>query len=272
MSSLIYNPEFIISFLLSLVGIILSFYFYLKERKFRQISYTYQTTSVSFNNTPFDKISFSYDGRSMDSFSITDLIIWCNGKEMINRDDIAPISPLTVYSSSEILEYQLIFSNEPCNNFHITKINENTLSFDFDYMCKNNGVAVRIVHAGACSTLSVNCKIKDGKKTLFVNPRKGFIYPLISSQFVKNILSRKVTSFIFILFTIFLFPNAFIQSANYANNNYFGFPSDSIFMNLDSVVIFVLCIFSFFLSIPHIYNLFKNEPPDDLINCTFCER
>lgn len=272
MDSLIYNPEFVISFLLGIIGIILSVYFYYRGRKFRQISYTCETNNVTLNNTPFEKLSFAYNGEPMTSISITDVIIWCSGKEIINRNDIAPLSPLTIHTPAKILDYKLILSNEPCNNFQICRKNDHELTFDFDYICKNNGIAVRVIHAGGCENFHVTCKIKDGRKTAYTGHRRGYFYAFLNNRYVKRILSRKFTSFIFIVFTIFLFPNAFIQSANYADNNYFGFPSNSIFMNLDSIVIFILCTCSFLLSIPHIFNLFKSDPPDDLINCTTCER
>lgn len=181
MDSLIYNPEFVISFLLSIIGIILSIYFYFRGRKFRQILYTYKTTDVTLNNTPFEKLSFAYGGKTIDSISITDLIVWCGGKETVNRCDIAPVSPLTIHSPANILDYQLILSNEPCNNFHISRNNGNELSVDFDYMCKNNGIAVRIIHTGGCGNFSVTCKIKDGKKTSFAGQRRGYLYSFLNS-------------------------------------------------------------------------------------------
>lgn len=260
MISFIYDPEFAISFFLSILGIIFSLYIYLIERKFRQISYTFKTTNVLLSNPNLEKLSFSYDGVPLSSISITDVIIWSNGKEIIDRCDIAPLSPLTVHSSSKILDYQMILSNEPCNNFHLAQMSDTSLSLDFDFLGKNNGIAIRIIHSGGCSDFSVTCKLKDGKKTVYRNPRKGFFYAFMNNKCVKYMLSKKITSFVLLVFTVFLFPNAFIQSANYANNNYFGFPSDSIFMNLDSLIIFILCICSFLLSVPHIYNLFKRDP------------
>lgn len=272
MISVIFNHlEFVISVLLAIIGIIVTIYLYCIERKFRQISYTYQTTSILSTNAFVDKLSFVYNGKPLDSLYITDLIIWSSGKKIIDHNDIAPACPLTIHAPSEILNYQVLHTNEKFNNFQITEIN-NTLSIDFDYIGKNNGIAIRIIHSDNSEKFSVTCKIKDGRETLYSGHRKGYFYTIFNSKFIKYVLSRKITSFIFIVFTMFLFPIAFIQSANYADNNFFGLPNTNIFMNLDSIVISVLCICSFLLSIPHIFNLFKIEPPDDLLNHTFCER
>jgi len=271
MIALFYNNlEFVISFLLGIISIIVAIYLYYKGLKYQQISYMYQTVNVLSKNVLLDKLSLIYDNKPLDDISITDIIIWCNGKGVINRDDIAPLSPLTIHSSSEILNYDIIYSNEISNNFQIIQ-NSNDLSINFDYVAKNDGIAIRLIHTGN-NNISVTCKIKSGRKTIYVNHRKGYFYAFLNKKFVKYVLSRKLTSFIFIVFTVFLFPIAFIQSANYANNNFFDLPNSSIFMNLDSLIIFILCAFSFFLSVPHIYNLFKNEPPENLLNRTFCER
>ncbi|WP_342759502.1 hypothetical protein [Kineothrix sedimenti] len=275
MKTLFYNTEFFISTLLGILGLILSIYFYYVGRKFRQISYTSNTTCVSIKNdySSINNINFMYKDKKLDSISITDLLIWSNGKEVINRLDVAPSSPLTVYvtNQSKLLEYQIIHENELSNNFNLTQ-SENKIIADFDYLSKNNGIAIRIIHTGTNDDILVGCKLKDGRKTTYVGQRKGVVSWLIQNKYIKKILSKKITSFIFIVFTIFLFPNAFVQSANYANNNYFGIPNDSILMNLDSIVIFVLCATSFVLSLPHIYNLFKTDPPKDLIKCSCCER
>lgn len=268
----ILNPEFVITTCLSFIGIILTVYFYIKGRKFRQISYTYKTTNLSINGMSLEGLSYVYEGKEIKSISVTDLIIWCSGKETINKNDIAPLDPLKIYSEDKILSAEHIFSNEYCNNFNILKTNDNIINVEFDYISKNNGVTIRIIHEGYCGKLYVTGKIKDGKNISYISNRKGLFYKFINNRIVKFILSKKITSFIFIFFTIFLFPNAFIQSANYTDNNYFGLPQSSIFMNLDSIVIFILCACSFFLSMPHLYNLFKVEPPPELINHIPCER
>lgn len=265
------DTKFSLSILLTILGIILTMYIYYKGIKYRQISYMYQTSDVISKDMHINKLSFIYENNPLENLSITDIIIWSNGKEIINRDDIAPLAPLVIHSSSSILNYHILFSNEKCNNFQVTH-NNNDLAIDFDYISKNEGLAIRIIHTGDCKDFSVTCKIKAGRKIAHVNRRKGFLYTFLNNKFVKYILSRKLTSFIFLVFTICFFPIAFVQSGNYTNNNFFNLPNTSLFMNLDSIIIGILCICSFLLSAPHLLNLFKNDPPENLISHTFCER
>lgn len=267
------DQKFMISCFLSILGIIIGAIFSIK-RKYRQLTYTYNTihiTSTNSDNKFIEKLS--YNGQHLNNISYTDLIIWCKGKIVINNSDIAPMSPLQINIPDDmnILDYQIIAQNEPTNNINLLE-NGNCIQISFDYLSYKNGVAIRIIHDGNSKNISVTCKLKEGKKTLFVCKRKGFLYKFLNNKYVKYILSSKITSFIFITFTIFLFPNAFVQSGNYSGNNPFNLPDSNIFMNLDSLIIFILCCISFILAIPHVYNIFKTEIPSDLLNNTSCEK
>lgn len=273
MLKLFQNQEFIISCLFSVLGILFTVYFSIR-RKYKQIAYTYNTTNIIPINkkTNFtDKLL--YNEQPLNELSYTDLIIWCKGRSVINDFDVAPKSPLTVNipEGIKILDYQIIAQNEPINNIKLLTDN-NCIKISFDYLSYKNGIALRIIHYGNSKDFSVTCKLKEGKKTLFVCKRKGFLYKFFNNKYVKYILSSKITSFIFIIFTIFLFPTAFVQSGNYSGNNFFNLPNSNIFMNLDSLVILILCCISFILAIPHIYNIFKTDVPNDLLNNTTCEK
>lgn len=267
------NQEFMISCLLGILGIIFTIFFSLKC-KYRQLAYTYNTTHITPINSDNKFIEkLSYNGQSLSNISYTDLIIWCKGKIIVNDTDIAPMSPLSINIPDDmnILDYQIITQNESTNNIKLSESGK-CIQISFDYLSYKNGVSIRIIHDGNSKNISVTCKLKDGKKTLFVCKRKGFLYNFLRNKRVKYILSSKITSFIFIIFTIFLFPNAFVQSGNYSGNNPFNLPDSNIFMNLDSLIILILCCISFILAIPHVYNIFKTEVPSDLLNNTSCEK
>ena len=267
------NQEFTISCLLGILGILFTVYFSVK-RKYRQFAYTCNTTKITFINSDSNFTEkLSYNGQPLNELSYTDLIVWCKGKDVINSSDVAPISPLSINIPNDmnILDYHIITQNEPANNIKLLPGN-NCIKISFDYLSYKNGVSIRIIHDGNSKDMSVTCKLKEGKKTLFVCKRKGYLYKFLNKKYIKYILSRKITSFVFIIFTIFLFPTAFVQSGNYSGNNFFNLPDSNIFMNLDSLIILILCCISFILALPHIYNIFKTEIPSDLLNNTSCEK
>ena len=263
-----------VAFFIAILGIVSAFWFEYKGRKYRRIAYTSETMQLSSKNSLLGKVDFSIKNKKIDTLSITDVLIWSAGKEVINNIDIAPHNPLkiNITPSTNLLDYQLLLSNDEDNVFQLTN-HGNSILLNFDYMSKGNGVAIRIYHTGSHDDISVSCKIKDGKKLLHVKQRNGLFYNFLNRPFVKNLLSTKKASFIFLIFTIVLFPNAFIQSANYnTQNNIFNLPEANIFMHLDSLIILILCLSSFVIAIPHVYNLFKFEPPKELLDISICER
>lgn len=262
------DQKFVISCLLAILGIIVTLYIYFIERKYQQIAYTASTTKISLKSTNDNfNLALSYNGLQLNELSYTDLIIWCKGKKVINNTDIAPISPLTIClnNNTKLLDYQLIRQNEHANNFQFL-IEDQKIVIKFDYLAYKHGLTIRIIHTGNSEDISVTCTLKQGKKTQYVRSRYGFLYKFLENKYVKYILSSKITSFISIIFTVFLFPIAFVQSGNYNDNNFFGLPQNNILMNLDSIVILIFCTASFIFSAPHVLNLFKSEPPKNLLD------
>lgn len=273
MSVLLQDEKFAISCFITILGILISIYIYYISIRYRQIAYCSKTVSISSKTVIHNiDLKLSYKNKPLDELSYTDLIIWAKGKTLINNTDVAPLAPLTVNVSedTEILDYQIIAQNEAANNFELSK-DDHKIIINFDYLSYKNGIAVRIIHTGDENSVSVNCKLKEGRDTIYVCERKGFLYKFMEHQRIRAILSNKITSLIAIIFTIFLFPSAFVQSGNYSNNNFFNLPNISIFASLDSLIIFILCLTSFILAVPHVYNLFKAEPPKELGGYDFDE-
>ena len=271
MLNLLQNQEFIINCSLSALGILLTICYPTIIKKYRQIAYTFKTTKISLKDaTENCNLRLSYNGRLLSELYYTDLIIWCKGKEMIDAYNVAPASQLTISVAKDakdidILDSQILIQNEPANNFCLRR-NGNNIIVNFDFLNHKNGTVIRIVHTGNDQNIAVSCTLKEGRKILHVGDRKGFFYNIFENKKIKSILSHKLTSFVVIVFAVFFFPIAFVQSGNYSGNNFFNLPDNNIFMNLDSIIILMLCIASLILSVPHFYNLFKSEPPKDLQN------
>lgn len=220
-----------------------------------------------------EELTFQYKGKEYDSISVSDVIIWSSRNKVINNADIASLEPLSIFlpEDTEILDAQIVRMNQKRNQFGIV-LEQNMIRISFEYMAPNEGVAVRVIHTNTKEDAVVKCTIKDGKTVHNVGKRSGFFYRFINLKWVKTFLSSKFASFAMIFCTVIVFPHAFAQSSNYATNNRFGLPQDSFFMNLDSVIIFLMCIVSVILAIPHIKNLFKREAPKELLKYTICEK
>ena len=271
MLSFFTEPEFVINTSITIFSIIIPIFYERIGRKLREISYAVEKITLSQQDTYIDGLGFNVKGKTWKEISVSDVIIWSSGKEVIDRGDIASTCPLTIQFSEyvEILDAQIIHKNEESNCF---VLNKNNIKVDFEYIAKNQGIAVRVIHTPSAQEARVTCKIKDGKKVFNVGKRSGFFYRFVNSRWVRHVLSLKRTSFVFVVFTVFLFPHAFVQSANYAVNNRFGLPENSFFTNLDSIIILVMYICSLILAVPHIRNLFRREVPKELLRNTICEK
>ena len=267
------QPDFVIGTMLTLFFGFLSFYFYFKGKRIREISYTVEKICLSKQDALIEGLAFHYKGKEYDSISVSDVIIWSSRNEVINKADIASLEPLSIClpEDTEILDAQIVRMNQKCNQFEIV-LEQSMVRIGFEYIAPNEGVAIRVIHTNTKEDAVVKCTIKDGKPVHNVGKRSGFFYRFINLKWVKKFLSSKFASFVMIFCTVIVFPHAFAQSSNYATNNRFGFPQDSFFMNLDSVIIFLMCIVSIILAIPHIRNLIKREAPKELLKYTICEK
>lgn len=267
------QPDFVIGTMLTLFFGFLSFYFYFKGKRIREISYTVEKICLSKQDALIEGLAFHYKGKEYDSISVSDVIIWSSRNEVINKADIASLEPLSIClpEDTEILDAQIVRMNQKCNQFEIV-LEQSMVRIGFEYIAPNEGVAIRVIHTNTKEDAVVKCTIKDGKPVHNVGKRSGFFYRFINLKWVKTFLSSKFASFAMIFCTVIVFPHAFAQSSNYAMNNRFGFPQDSFFMNLDSVIIFLMCIVSIILAIPHIRNLIKREAPKELLKYTICEK
>jgi len=267
------QPDFVIGTTLTLFFGFLSFYFYFKGKRIKEISFTVEKICLAKQDALIEGLTFQYKGKGYDSISVSDVIIWNSRNEVINKADIASLEPLSIWlpEDTEILDAQIIRMNQKCNQFEIA-LDQNMVRIKFEYIAPNEGVAARIIHTNTDKDAVVKGTIKGGKPVHNIGKRSGFFYRFVNLKWVKKILSSKFASFVIIFCTVIVFPHAFAQSSNYAMNNRFGFPKDSFFMNLDSVVIFLMCIVSVILAIPHIRNLFKREAPKELLKYTICEK
>ena len=262
-----------IGFLIGVLGVVVGIYYGRKGIKYKQISYAIKTITITPKDLLPSKIDLIYGGQKLNTFSVTDVLIWCSGKDVINRDDIAKNNPVKIaVSSNQLFEYKELNTNEKDNLFQTFQQN-NEIVIDFNYICKENGIAIRIYHNGTQNDVIVTGKIKGGKKICHVKPRQGFVYKLLSWKLIKKILSSKCGSLIYVACALMVFPTAFVRSLNHNElSGSVSFVGNGIFEYFDSIIIFLLCLVSFIIAIPHIYNIFKRMPPKELLEDSICEK
>lgn len=136
-----------------------------KNKEKKEFSYWQRSLSlIAKKNAIIKKLSVSYDGRIIEDLSVTKYIIWNSGNKTINSGDMVDSKELTIFAFGDhiILDTSLIVQSEPTNRFSINLINKQTVKITFDYVEKNDGIVIQIIHTGNIDDLRIDCKIKGG--------------------------------------------------------------------------------------------------------------
>lgn len=156
--SIFQNPIFsiigIIGGIASVIGIPLAIIIPKKLAKHNP-KYTILSKTIrkkDFTNNTFVKIQSN--GKDVPTLTISKIAFWNNGASL-RPSDIAPNAPICIKTKKndiEILEFQKVFSENKNNirNIQISK-DSKSITFDFDFFAKNEGMVLNVFHTGNSS-------------------------------------------------------------------------------------------------------------------------
>ena len=98
-------------------------------------------------------MTVNYKEEKVENFTVSKILFYNRGRETINKQDITTISPLRVSSGNyHILDASILQVNKTSNNFKINLDREKeNVYLDFDYLDKNQGAVIQVVHTGLSS-------------------------------------------------------------------------------------------------------------------------
>lgn len=176
------NPFLNVVFLcLAIFSILLSVIFYLKSKKTKDPSYLVKSYSLIENHvTTIDGLEILFNDKSISCLTLTKLSLWNNGRQTIDRTDIAPADKLRIELTSpgEIISAKATSAYDEANNIDVV-VNNNSAEITFDFLDYGNGAIFQIYHTCASDqqpelvgTLKGANKIKYGKyKELFLTEK-----------------------------------------------------------------------------------------------------
>jgi hypothetical protein len=140
--------------LTAIVGALISLYFYRKTRRFKRPAFAVGTQNLIRDySTKLSGLKIEYKGKNPSTISVSKLAIWNEGTETIDRADIAPGDPLRIYClEGEILESSVVDVTSPANQFGVQPAGPAALYVAFEYLDKNQGAIVQIVHTSTSPT------------------------------------------------------------------------------------------------------------------------
>ena len=174
-------------------SVIYAIYAGVKGKDKKQISYivnTHEIVQAGKNMIP--EFQISYRGQTIDDLTVTRFAIWNSGNRLLNSNDIVDTKPLSITSNDDgpdILDASIIKRSEESNKFTIDKKSAHCAELQFDYIDKQDGIIVQILHTGSAKNISLSTLIKGGKKLKNVEKRTT----VIKNKKVFKIISTVLT-------------------------------------------------------------------------------
>jgi hypothetical protein len=207
------NPTLnIISLLLGISGLILSFYFYSKSKKSRKPVFIIRTINlIKESLNKIETVNILYGTNKIDNLSISKIAFWNDGRETINSTDIASLAPICVVISSEyeILDAEIIFQKNVANNFQISISDDRkSVNVNFEYFDFEEGIVLQIAHTGNSSNeIDITGTVKSVKKikrkeliTSIIPFRRSKILTKKGNRKIKKRIAIKMMGWMMIIF------------------------------------------------------------------------
>jgi hypothetical protein len=160
------------SFVLTIFAIVLALFFYIRSRRNKEPVYTKKGFNIVQDfSAKLSDLVITYKNQTVNNLTITKLAFWNDGHDTINKIDIAEGDPLRICAieDSKILSAEVIYSRNSANRFCISNIeDDNLVRLSFDYLDKDEGGIIQIIHNGKSSEdIEVKGTIKGAGKPVF---------------------------------------------------------------------------------------------------------
>ncbi len=162
----------IVSTMVGLTGIGFAFFFYIKMKKKRELSYQLYTTSLigkKSREIP-EAVTLTFSDREIPQITKTTLYLWNSGNETIDRRDIVEYDPIRIMypKDVEIIQPKIMKKTRDINKVSIEFGGDelNKAFIFFEYLDKNDGAAFEIQHTGENQIPEVLGSVKGMRKGL----------------------------------------------------------------------------------------------------------
>jgi hypothetical protein len=233
---------------IGIIGIITGFVFYKKSEKHKSPVYFMKSNNlIQDNRYKLNGLDISYKGQKITNLTITEIAFWNQGREVIERDDIVKSELLRIETLEgiEILDAQIIRFNNSTSGVTIEQKNPQRVNLSFDYLEKDNGVTVQIIHTGKeTGNIFINGKIKGAE---------------IREHSIKRPI---IFAYVFLILFSFLIVTSI-----------FSFYMDIVLIrnNILFFLLFLFAPFSFYFMLERIFG-FRKGIPKGLFSSSFLDK
>jgi len=162
LKSVIISPIFsLASFVIAILAIMFSYFFYRKTKKDKRPVYAMRSSNIVRDfSRKLPNLKIVFDGNTIESLTVTKFALWNEGRETISKTDIAQSDPirLVLKNNDRILDVSVLYSTKVANAFTAEKyLNNDWVCVGFDYLDDGDGAVVQIIHTGY-ETSSIECQ------------------------------------------------------------------------------------------------------------------
>jgi hypothetical protein len=188
------------------ISLFTAYYFYKRSTRKKEVLYTKVNVKIiqNYNKEISDFVS-KYKEKSVDSITVTRYLLWNNSSQAIRKNDIAPKDPLqfSVTSGYKILDAKIIYPKDSLNGFMLSELKKtnNFTKLSFDFINKDEGAIIQIIHTGETNNIRFTGTIIDFKKPVFIEKYDKF----------DQILGPFIVFMFPIIFCLFLFSGRFLD-------------------------------------------------------------
>ena len=137
--------------LIGIVGILLSIYFYRKDKIGARLDYQMAELIILDHNNLALGMSVNYFDKPITRLVKTQIVIWNSGIKTIEGEKIVANDPLKlIFNSSEVLGCNVASTSREINKCAVYKEEnkKNSLIFNFDFLDPKDGAVIDILHTG----------------------------------------------------------------------------------------------------------------------------
>jgi hypothetical protein len=158
-----------LGFILTVVGTMLSIFgIVLAVKSIKKKVPVYHISSnnlISAFSPQYQGLKVSYKNEKTENLTVSKIVFFNQGAEMINRDDIETINHIRILAKDnvKILDATILLANNPSSQFRIYLNKEkNHVLLNFHYLSKNQGATIQVIHTGLSShDIDIVGDIKD---------------------------------------------------------------------------------------------------------------
>jgi hypothetical protein len=190
----------ILAFIIGLFSVLYA----LKNKKERLPCYAIASKNIIRDFVSiFKRLEIKYSDQDIKNFTVTKVAFWNKGGKTINKEDVVTADPISIHikNGNKILDREIIGENEKTNNFSLDESADGArFNINFDYIDKNNGIVIQILHTGKSSEDIEFCgKIKEAGevKRINVNLKPFFIIGMILTFTFEFLLIYYVPAHVF---------------------------------------------------------------------------